>query len=189
MLPNPLLERQSDPMGRVIAFLRRFWNRGVRALYYLVYVSLAAVIYVSLGHFLGGGEHARLATVCATVLAVLFAFSALLYNRGRALPPGATQTRSLYAAERGMQASILFMLATAVGGIGAVVMFARPELGRLSGSPVILVLAYGCYLLAILLSLAAFASFFFALQAVAGKAASVQSINAVVRRVRSRRGL
>ena len=175
-------------MTRIAALLCRLWNRGVRALYYLVYAFVAAVVYVSLGHYLGEGEHVRLATVCGTVLAVLFAFSALLYNRGRALPPGATQTRSLYAAERGMQASVLFMLATAIGGIGAVVMFARPEFGKLSNSPVVLFLAYGCYLVSILLSLAAFASFFSALQAIAGKLASVQSIRAVVRRVRSRRG-
>lgn len=168
--------------------LRGAWNRLVRGLYYFVYAFVAAVIYVSLGVFLDRSEYTALAGLCATVIAVLFAFAALLYNRGRALPPGSTQTRSLYAAERAMQASVLFMVATAIGGVGAVVMTSRPDLGKLSSSPAVFVFVYGCYLVAILLSLAAFASFFSALQAVAIKLAAMQSIRTVIRRVRPRRG-
>lgn len=58
-----------------------------------------------------------LAAVCIPVLAVFFAFTALLYNRARALARGRSQYRALYAAERAMQGTLLFFLGTVTGAI------------------------------------------------------------------------
>lgn len=56
------------------------------------------------------------ASVFATVLATYIAIAALFFNRGRALPRGASKTRSLYAAERATQA-IAFTLVGLLLGI------------------------------------------------------------------------
>lgn len=68
-------------------------------------------------HYLIQKDFLFLATLCIPTLAVLFGFSALLYNRSRAFQPGPTQRRSLYAAERALQATILFTSGIAIGAI------------------------------------------------------------------------
>src|SRR5262245_20288285 len=59
------------------------------------------------------------AKVVIPILATYIATAALLYNRGRALPAGPSKTRSLYAAERAVQATLF----TLVGAVIACVIF------------------------------------------------------------------
>jgi hypothetical protein len=56
-----------------------------------------------------------LAAFCVPILVVFFAFASLLYNRGRALAKGKAQVRSLYAAERAMQATIWYLFGILLG--------------------------------------------------------------------------
>jgi hypothetical protein len=56
-----------------------------------------------------------LAAFCIPILVVFFAFSSLLYMRGRSLGKGEAQIRSLYAAERAMQASIWYLFGIILG--------------------------------------------------------------------------
>ena len=56
-----------------------------------------------------------LAALCVPILVVFFAFSSLLFLRGRSLAPGKAQNRSLYAAERAMQASIWYLFGIILG--------------------------------------------------------------------------
>lgn len=62
------------------------------------------------GYYLYRFEFKPLASLCIPMLAVFFGFSALLYNRARALPSGSEQRRSLYAAERAMQATVFYLV-------------------------------------------------------------------------------
>ena len=57
----------------------------------------------------------QLAAFCVPFLVVFFAFSSLLYMRGRSLAKGRPQTRSLFAAERAMQASIWYLFGILLG--------------------------------------------------------------------------
>lgn len=56
-----------------------------------------------------------LAAWCLPVLIVFFAFASLLYSRGKALAKGRGQIRSLYAAERAMQAAVWHFFGIASG--------------------------------------------------------------------------
>lgn len=56
-----------------------------------------------------------LAAFCVPFLVVFFAFSSLLYMRGRSLGKGKAQIRSLFAAERAMQASIWYLFGILLG--------------------------------------------------------------------------
>ena len=56
-----------------------------------------------------------LAAFLIPVLVVFFAFSSLLFMRGRSLAPGSAQNRSLFAAERAMQASAWYLLGIILG--------------------------------------------------------------------------
>ena len=87
------------------------------------------MFYAALWISLMTEKFAALALLCGPILAVLFAFAALLYNRARALPDGKELRRSLYAAERSLQATTLFMVGTALGGVGAGVTIPRQSRG------------------------------------------------------------
>jgi hypothetical protein len=68
--------------------------------------SLFAALYKTLFQY----KIEPLAYICLPIVAVLFGYTNLLYNRARALPSGPEQRRSLYAAERAMQATIFFLI-------------------------------------------------------------------------------
>ncbi len=57
------------------------------------------------------------ANVIVPILATYIAIAALLYNRGRALPRGPSKVRSLYAAERAVQATLFTLVGVAIGGV------------------------------------------------------------------------
>ena len=57
------------------------------------------------------------ARVIVPILATYIATSALLYNRGRALARGPSKVRSLYAAERAVQATLFTLVGVAIGGV------------------------------------------------------------------------
>jgi hypothetical protein len=76
----------------------------------LAFVFLGAVV-----HHVSALDFKPLAALCLPILAVFFAFASLLYIRGRALTLRKTQIRSLYAAERAMQAAVWQLSGIIVG--------------------------------------------------------------------------
>lgn len=153
----------------------------VKLFYYLI-LSLGSTIFFSaMNHYLQRKDYSSLGAVCFPVLAVLFGFTSLLYNRSRALHPGAAQRRSLYAAERGLQATLLFVVGVASGSIIATItetlkfdFASKPET-----STTLLV-----YFIPIILVLYSFSSFFFALRAIAHGTVRMVDTRALSRRVR-----
>ncbi len=86
--------------------------------YLLLFGAAASAFFWAIRDHLIAGQLGDAAALCASVLAVHFGFAALLYSRSRALRPGKPQRRSLYAAERLMQAITLFILGVALGSMG-----------------------------------------------------------------------
>lgn len=102
--------------------LEKLIKRLTLRLFFFTIFSLGSAIFFStMHHYLVQKEFFYLATLCFPILAILFGFSALLYNRSRALHPGPAQRRSLYAAERALQATILFASGLAIGAIIATI--------------------------------------------------------------------
>jgi hypothetical protein len=56
-----------------------------------------------------------LAAFCLPILVIFYGFASVLFVRGRALAAGPWQVRSLYAAERSMQATVWYLLGILLG--------------------------------------------------------------------------
>ncbi|TAK17938.1 MAG: hypothetical protein EPO35_02055 [Acidobacteria bacterium] len=90
-------------------------RRTARIAFIALEVSAAFVFFVVMLHHIYHFDFKPLAALCVPILVVFFSFTGLLYSRGRALPDGEGQTRSLYAAERSMQATMWYLLGIIVG--------------------------------------------------------------------------
>lgn len=147
-------------LNRIINFIAR---QIVRLLFFIIWALSATIFFGAIHHYLMRGEFLYLATLCFPILAILFGFSALLYNRSRALQPGPAQRRSLYAAERSLQATILFILGLATGAIIATVM-SELKLNTLHPKTESYLLLI--FFVPILLILNSFSAFFFSFRAI-----------------------
>lgn len=78
-------------------------------------VCAAFVFFWAVLHHVYTFNFKPLAAFCVPILVVFFAFSSLLYTRGRSLPKGNAQLRSLYAGERAMQATIWYLFGIILG--------------------------------------------------------------------------
>jgi hypothetical protein len=96
---------------------RKQLTKPLRFLYKLVELAGSFGLLFSVLGFTTRFDIEPLAKVCIPILAVFFGFAALLYNRARALEPGPAQTRSLYGAERAMQATIFALIAIIIGAV------------------------------------------------------------------------
>jgi hypothetical protein len=148
-------------------FFRRARNKAVNLGYFVLYATTAAAFYGGLQHYFTANSFPALAAICGPILAVLFAFAALLYNRARALPQGPERRRSLFAAERAMQAACMFMLATAIGGAGVLLLSIVPDVGNKQARPYLTWPAVVLIVSAILLFLLSFGSFYDSVRTVA----------------------
>ena len=146
---------------------RRARNRAVSLGYYVLYATTATAFYGGLQHYFKSNSFLALAVICGPILAVLFAYAELLYNRARALPQGPEQRRSLFAAERAMQAACMFMLATAIGGGGVLLLSIVPDVGNKQARPFFIGPAIVLIFSAMLLFLASFGSFYDSVRTVA----------------------
>ena len=134
----------------------------IKLFYYLIFSLGATIFFGAMNHYLQRKDYLYLGGVCFPVLAVLFGFTSLLYNRSRALQPGPVQRRSLYAAERSFQATLLFVVAIASGAIIATITEALSiDTSNTTKTPSTLLI----YFIPILLALNSFSAFFFALRA------------------------
>lgn len=106
-----------------------------------------------------------LAMLCLPVLAVFFGFTALLYNRARAIPNGPEQRRTLYAAERAMQATTLYFYALLTGAILTAI-FSAANLPPPKSQQGTINYPFALYLIPAMLALFAFGTFMFSLRAI-----------------------
>lgn len=152
----------------IILFLK-FPMRLRRILYFALFVVVSTIFFSSFFYYIETKQFSALAAVCIPVLAVLFGFSSLLYNRARALPSGKEQRRSLYAAERAMQSTLLFLFGATIGGIGALIVWVFFNIGNLEIHPYWKIFTSSLFCFSILLIVYSFSSFFMALRTVGHK--------------------
>lgn len=91
-------------------------NRLLRRVPFLLLGTGAAVVFSgAVLHHVSRQDFRPLAAFCLPVLVVFFAFTSLLYLRGRSLAPGRDQRRTLYAAEWAMRATAWYLTGIAAG--------------------------------------------------------------------------
>lgn len=74
------------------------------------------LLFVGLFKYVFAFEFEPILRFLAPAIAVFFGFSSLLFNRARAYSSGASRVRTLYAAERAMQATMFLLVGMFVGG-------------------------------------------------------------------------
>lgn len=153
-----------------------------RAMYGTLFLLVSAAFFTVLYTFLVSAQFLALAAVYAPTLALLFGFASVLYGRSRAFPSGPEQRRCLYAAERALQAALLFMVAGALGAVIASFLWARSE-----HNPAVLrdeISMANWFFLPIMLGLMAFGAFFFSLRAIGHRLLGWVHLRQLIRRIR-----
>jgi hypothetical protein len=86
-----------------------------RLAFSLLEVSLGLVFLGAVAHHVVNLDFKPLAALCLPILVIYFGFASLHYTRARSLPKGVPQTRSLYAAERAVQATVWHLMGIVLG--------------------------------------------------------------------------
>jgi len=89
--------------------------RLMRLAYPVFELCAAFVFFWTVAHHVATFDLKPLAAFCAPFLIVFYGLAALLFNRGKSLAKGKAQARSLYAAERATQATVLYLLGILLG--------------------------------------------------------------------------
>ena len=92
----------------------RRWRHS-RVVFVIGEICAAFVFFWAVAHHVYTFDFKPLAALCLPILVVFFGFASLLYNRGRALAKGEAAIRSLYAAERAMQATAWYLSGILLG--------------------------------------------------------------------------
>jgi hypothetical protein len=106
--PSP----RADPAARIRRPIRA---RLTRLAYPLLELCAAFVFFWAVAHHVATFDLKPLAAFCVPFLIVFYGLAALLFNRGKSLAKGRAQARSLYAAERATQATVLYLLGILLG--------------------------------------------------------------------------
>lgn len=142
-----------------------------------------ALFYSYASQYLFKFQITPLATLCLPILAVFFGFAALLYNRARAIPNGPEQRRTLYAAERALQATTLYFYALLLGSIITAIFssfnITTPEL-----EPGAVYWPLVIYFAPAMLALFAFGCFMFSLRAISHRKLRPVKTREIMRRIR-----
>lgn len=165
-------------LNRTINFLTR---QIIKFFFFMIWALGATIFFGAMHTYLMRGEFLYLATLCFPILAILFGFSALLYNRSRALQPGPAQRRSLYAAERALQATVLFILGLATGAIIATII-TELKLNILPPKAESYLLLI--FFVPILLILNSFSAFFFSFRAISHGMVRLVNTRKMIRKIR-----
>jgi hypothetical protein len=78
-------------------------------------IGLGLVFFGAVAHHVAALDFKPLAALCLPILVIYFGFASLQYTRSRSLPKGTGQARSLYAAERAVQATVWHVLGIILG--------------------------------------------------------------------------
>lgn len=89
--------------------------RPARLALRLLETGFAVVFLGAVTHHVVTQNFKPLAAFCVPILVVFYGFASLLFARGRALSKGPWQTRSLYAGERALQATLWYLLGVILG--------------------------------------------------------------------------
>ncbi|EKG0328139.1 TPA: hypothetical protein L4T60_004456 [Pseudomonas aeruginosa] len=152
-----------------------------RIFYYLIFSLGSAIFFASINYYLAEQQYLYLASICGPVFAVLLGFTALLYNRSRAYKSGPIQRRTVYAAERSFQATILFALGTGSGAILTTILW---HMNLAPAGEEAISKASLLFFVPIGLILHSFLTFFFAIRAIAHKNARHISLKAMAQKIR-----
>jgi hypothetical protein len=95
--------------------MRRYRTRVSRLAFRFAELALAFVFFGAVAHHVFTFDFKPLAALCIPIIAVFFSFSSLLFIRGRSLAKGRGQMRSLYGAERAMQATVWYLFGIILG--------------------------------------------------------------------------
>ena len=88
----------------------------LKRLAYPVFELCASFVFFwAVAHHVATFDLKPLAAFCVPFLIVFYGLAALLFNRGKSLAKGKAQARSLYAAERATQATVLYVLGILLG--------------------------------------------------------------------------
>lgn len=144
-------------------------------------IVCSAFFYSYSSQYLFSFQIAPLAPLCLPVLAVFFGFTALLYNRARAIPNGPEQRRTLYAAERALQATTLYFYALLTGSLLTAI-FISANIDAPNNRPGEIAYPFALYFIPILLTIFAFGSFTFSLRAMAHRKIRILSIRDIMKK-------
>ena len=86
-----------------------------RVAFAVIEVCASFVFFWAIAYHVVNFDFKPLVALCVPIVVMFFGFASLLYNRGRALAKGPAQIRSLYAAERAMQATLWYLFGIILG--------------------------------------------------------------------------
>lgn len=89
--------------------------RASRLAYWAVAIAAASVFFGVVSHHVYAVDFRPLVAFCLPVQVVFFAFTSLLYMRGRSLARGKAAVRTLFAAERAMQGTVAYLSGIVLG--------------------------------------------------------------------------
>lgn len=92
-------------------------RRLSRLAFGMLEIAFTLVFLSAVAHHVGRLDFKPLAAMTVPLLVVFYGFASVLFVRGRALLPGPWQTRSLYAAEKAMQATAWYLLGIILGAV------------------------------------------------------------------------
>lgn len=78
-------------------------------------IGCAFALFVAFGYLVFNFQFGPIGQIAVPLLAVFFGFSSLLFNRARAYGKGRSRFRTLYAAERALQATLFTLVGLLVG--------------------------------------------------------------------------
>ena len=89
--------------------------RASRLGFWMVAIAAASVFFSVVLHHVYRVDFRPLVAFCLPVQVVFFAFTSLLYMRGRSLARGKAAVRTLFAAERTMQGTVAYLSGIVLG--------------------------------------------------------------------------
>lgn len=114
--PGTLAPVPPSPRPEAAVRVRRPLAARVARLAYPVFELCASFVFFwAVAHHVATFNLKPLAAFCVPFLIVFYGLAALLFNRGKSLAKGKAQARSLYAAERATQATVLYVLGILLG--------------------------------------------------------------------------
>ncbi|WP_085683131.1 MULTISPECIES: hypothetical protein [unclassified Pseudomonas] len=164
--------------AKILRLIDRLFTR---LFFFTIWIFGATIFFGAMDHYLRQRDFLVLATLCFPILAVLFGFSALLYNRSRAFQPGPVQRRSLYAAERALQSTVLFALGFGSGAIIATLIVQLKLSTGDDGAQSKLLLIF---FIPIMLILGSFGTFFLSFRAISHGMLKRMSMREILRKIR-----
>jgi hypothetical protein len=128
----------------------RWLRRGAAR---LLELAAAGAFLGAFAHHIANFDFHPLAAFCLPVLVVFVGFTSLLFMRGKSLSKGRVQVRTLFAAERSMQATVWYFSGVLSGLAVYSAMHLLPQGGAALGAWVLLAFAVPVFLMQVGLAL------------------------------------